>query len=248
MKPLPYGLLPDRADAPRGAEVTLPSAGDAAAWRREMERAQTQDWFQGATHYSGRPLAEQAVASHSPVVEVQGRQPSADGTLTASRQLAMQALRLDLAASRDSAAMQAQRQEWFLPTGLGGYVDQSVKPMPTSVRDAAVTAVRLPVEDRIAQGVLFQGTDFEAEGAVPMRLHLEISEAGGHLWIGAAQADPEQIAQAVAYVRRRLAARGIGLADITCNGKSWNGNLAPRAEQAPRVNYPIEGERNGNGR
>jgi len=247
MKPLPYGLLPDKADAPRGAEVTSPSAGDAAAWQREMERAQTQDWFQGATHYSGRLLAEQAVASRLMVAEVPERQPSADGTLTASRQLAMQALRLGLAASTDFAAMQVQRQEWSVSNGVGGYVDQSVKPMPPSARAATVTTVRSPAEDRIAQGVLSQGADFEAEGAVPMRLHLEISEAGGHLWIGTAQADPEQIAQAVAYVRQRLAARGIGLADITCNGKSWNGNLTPSAEQASRVNYPIEGERNGNG-
>jgi hypothetical protein len=181
-------------------------------------------------------------------VEAPGRQSPTDGTLTASRQLAMQALRLDLAASTDSAGMQAQRQEWSVPTGFGGYVDQSVKPMASSTRDAVVTAVRSPAEGRIAQGVLLQGADFEAEGAVPMRLHLEISEAGGHLWIGAAQANPEQIAQAVAYVRQRLAARGIGLADITCNGKSWNGNLTLGAEQAPQVNYPIEGERNGNGR
>jgi len=138
--------------------------------------------------------------------------------------------------------MQVQRQEWSVSNGVGGYVDQSVKPMPPSARAATVTTVRSPAEDRIAQGVLSQGADFEAEGAVPMRLHLEISEAGGHLWIGTAQADPEQIAQAVAYVRQRLAARGIGLADITCNGKSWNGNLTPSAEQASRVNYPMDNQ------
>ena len=247
MKPLPYGLLPDKADAARGAEVTLPSAGDAAAWQREMERAQTQDWFQGATRYSGRLLAEPEAASRSTVVGVPGCQPSADGTLTASRHLAMQALRLDLAASADSDTRPAQQKEWPVPPEARGYVGQWVRPVGASTQDPAATAVRASTEGRMPLGAMPESVDHGVEGAVPMRLHLEIGEEGGRLWIGAAQTDPEQIAQAVAYVRQRLAARGIGLADVVCNGKSWNRNLTARAAQAPQVNYPIEGEHNGNG-
>lgn len=248
MKPLPYGVSPDKADASRETQTTFPSARDAAAWQREMERAQTQDWFQGAAHYEGRNLAEQEGALRSTRMEASGCRPQMSSVLATSRQLAMQALRLDLAAGAGSVEVQTQGQKG--PSSAGGetHFAQAVKQTVPTAQVAAVAAIRSPAQGRLPPGGIPESPHAAAEGTVPLRLHLEIGDQGGCLWIGAAQADPEQIAQAVAYVRQRLAARGIALVDVVCNGKSWNGNLTTRAELAQRVNYPIEGEHNGNGR
>lgn len=248
MKPLPYGVAPDKADASRETHATFPSARDTAAWQREMERAQTQDWFQGAAHYGSGTLAERGGALRPTAMKASGCQPQMSSALATSRQLVMQALRLDLAASAESVALQTQGHKGPAPAGGETYFAQSVKETVPAAQAAAVTAMRPTVQGRLPPGAIPESPDLGAEGTVPMRLHLEIGDEGGCLWIGAAQADPEQIAQAVAYVRKRLAARGVALVDVVCNGKSWNGNLTTRAAHAQRVNYPIEGEHNGNGR
>lgn len=248
MKPLPYGVSPDKADASRETQATFPSARDAAAWQREMERAQTQDWFQGAAHYEGRALAEREGALRSTTMEASGCQPQMSSALATSRQLAMQALRLDLAAGAGSVEVQTQPQKGPSPAGGETHFAQTVNQAVTTAQVAAVAAMRSAAQGRLPPGGIPESPHAAAEGTVPLRLHLEIGGQGGCLWIGAAQADPEQIAQAVAYVRQRLAARGVALVDVVCNGKSWNGNLTTRAALAQRVNYPIEGEHNGNGR
>lgn len=244
--PLDTLALTDAATATMRGPASR-AGSDAGSWRREMERAQTQDWFRGAVAY-----AEHGAGGAQGVMAERAAEPTAlphrhaemAGTITASAQrVAMQAMRIGLEAG---AFVTAPLEAGAEAGGSSGTQGQTVVATPEAMRAAATgTPAAHPAGEGGWLARIGTGQAGDASEALPLRLHLEVDEAGARLWVGTTAASGEQIDQAVAEVRRRLAMRGITLTDVTCNGKPWNQNLTAHTDVARRAHYPTEEENHG---
>lgn len=221
--------------ASRSTEPGLASEG----WQREMERAQAQEWFLGALTYRQHDIATHAagtvrpdaIAAASPSVPAAG----SDTVSLAARHIVMQALRFGAdPGSRLAPGTGALAGYEAMGQGMGLQAD-STKTGSPGVRVAGKV-----VDSDPAATLPEPATD-----PLPMRLHIEIGEAGGRLWVGTTASSVEQIEQAVAEVRRRLSERGIPLTGVTCNGKPWNQNLAMREYATTQTQYSLEENNHG---
>ncbi|MWL90521.1 hypothetical protein [Cupriavidus sp. SW-Y-13] len=210
---------------------------DSRAWQREMERAQTQDWFQGAVAYRQHGMAAQADDAH-PADAVGTAAPSAGTTVRALsatvQHVAIQAIRLGLGtaelATPPASTQIAPALAWQASLDTPNAVQPAAKDPPVAARAASAASITSPSLQRDQDG-----------DDLPMRLHVEVDESGARLWIGMTAPTNEQIEQAVSEVRRRLAERGIALAGVTCNGKAWQQNLSAHADTAQPAPYSKEG-------
>lgn len=238
---LPPGLL--SALQSRGlpvADGATPGADQRLAWQREMERAQSRDWFNGALRYDGRPLAAGAQtagpAGHGAVRGALAQVPAAQW-------LAVRA-RPEVAGdtARYLSAVAA-----LPPAPHAGEVSATVSGLTAEHESSARTTTfdwgrAGPLGDTpaLTPGAASAGSVADpggssvldvaaAAGVAPLRLHLEMHDDGARLWIGAPFATALQIDQAIAEVRRRLLASGTALVGVICNGKPWD---ASRSDDA----------------
>lgn len=215
-----------------GAATRTTGRVDAHAWQREMERAQTKDWFQGAVEYKQHrattPSAATTTATSLHGEPVTAGTSSASAMSAAAQRVAIQSIRLGLGA--EGSLMSA--------VGPGMGVGQA---FPIAFDPVLPTVSGQQGATRQTSTAAAGREPDSGRDEMPMRLHVEVGESGARLWIGTAASTNEQVEQVVAEIRRRLAERGIALASVTCNGKPLQETLSGRAETTRPAPYSEEG-------
>jgi len=224
-------MNPVARTVPTNLPDTRPAAGESGldrAWQREMEKAQTQRWFHGASPARSAPADTQRVANDltdtsasTDALRTAAGAQSGTGSAAAAIPSALLASLPNANAVRSAAALfpATAPQRAPMPTTA-----------PNTVRPVArVAASELAERVDAAQAPANEATDASTPD---VRVHVEETPLGLRVWFGIAGEGPAVAARAqalLAELRRDCGAAGQRLALVVCNGETLFDAASPHS-------------------
>lgn len=239
-------MKPTAASLSIPASLTPPSAARGSttpsrlAWQREMERAQSETWFQHAApgHPPSGANATHARGAAAPPSDALAQRPAPPQPVLSWSAAPPTPPAPQLAGAIVTESLSTTAPPSRSEVGVGA-------PLPAMPGEPNVSAERdepsLPRMDRSApvgprQPVLLRATG----GGDPVRVHVQWDGDAARVWVGVDAAHALQLPEVAGMVVHWLSGQGIRVQEVVCNGKALR-LPAPASRLSPHSARPDAG-------